>query len=218
MATNTNWQTSLRAVSEALLIVVVTVSFPAIALPEVLGEDESAAISSNTVAEKTVVRTYSIPNGGKFQMQIPISWRESVTTYEHPLFYTLTFFPQTGAEVKVSVNVHAPSPRTRGPQTEMSRQKLMEEFFRQTLLPYCEEKNLTSRKISGAAGAGYYFSLTDKRIKAGERIRGQYRHLTYGTYLLNGDLLDFMIEAHDEEAQVLNQVIEMLKSAQKVSN
>jgi hypothetical protein len=175
------------------------------------------ATHSDNPSERMVLKKYTIPNNGILQMQVPESWRESVTTYEHQQFYTLTFWPRTGDDFKVSVNVHAPGPRKRGPETEVSRQMFMEAMFRQILLPHCEEKEITSQKFSGAAGFGWFFSLTDTRIKAGERTPGQYRHQTYGNYLVNGDLLDLMIESYEKEDDTISQTLDMLKSAAKAS-
>jgi hypothetical protein len=174
------------------------------------------ALAAPVAAESTVTRTYPLPGGGNIQFQVPPSWRESTTAYEKGKMSTLTFWPPSGADFRVSLALHEPAPfRQRGPETEASRQRFMEEMLRQGELPKCEEKDLVSQKFSGAAGYGWYTSLTYKHIKVGERRPGPYRHVTLGTYLVDGELVTFMIESHAPAPQVIRQTLEMLKSARK---
>lgn len=151
-------------------------------------------------------------------MNVPVSWRESITRYEQKLFYNVTYWPRTGDDFKVGLGIHSTESRERGPQTEALRRRFMEEVLRQTTLPQCEESEIISREFTGKAGYGWYTSLTYKHIRPGERRAGQYRYLTVGTYLVNGDLLNFMIQSHEKDVQVINQTLEMLKSARRVTH
>jgi hypothetical protein len=177
----------------------------------------SLLFSIQAGAESVTLKKYAIPGGSFVQLQVLTAWRETITKYEHQMYYDVTFWPPTGRDFRVIVSIAAPAPhRKRSPETEEIRQKSLEMMLSKRL-PDCEEKELVSQKFSGEAGLGWFASLTNKHIKPGEKKQGQYRHEIFGTYLVNGDLLTFTLESHEKNTKLIDQMLEMLKSAKVVA-
>lgn len=168
-------------------------------------------------AEPTTQKKYAIPEGSFVQLQVPNGWRETITKYEHQMYYNVTFWPPTGRDFRLTVSIAAPAPhRKRDAETEEIRRQSLEIMLRRRL-PDCEEKDILSQKFSGEAGFGWFTSLTLKHIKPGEKKVGQYRHEIFGSYLVNGDLLTFTLESQEKDSKLFDQMLGMLKSAKVVS-
>jgi hypothetical protein len=168
-------------------------------------------------AETTTLKKYAIPGGSFVQLQVPTGWRETITKYEHQIYYRVTFWPPAGRDFIANVTIAAPAPhRQRTRETEEIRQKSMEMMLSRGL-PNYEEKEIVSQKFAGETGSGWFTTLTQKTIKPGERKPGRYRHETFGSYLVNGDLLSFTLESHEKDAKLMDQMLGMIKSAKVVA-
>ena len=70
------------------------------------------------------------------------------------------------------------------------------------------EQTIEILELAGAAGVGYYFSVTDPAPKPGE-----YKHMTQGILPVGILLLPFTIYTNDGQQDIVTDALTMLKSA-----
>jgi len=73
------------------------------------------------------------------------------------------------------------------------------------------EKKIELKKLEGASGPGYYFSVTDR-----EPGPGEYRYLTKGMVRVSKLLVGFTILTNDGQEHIVKNAIAMVKSAAHV--
>ena len=174
------------------------------------------AKSVNSAIGQTGVRRYAVPMDGFVELDVPISWQEKLSRLsEESIDVTISFRPSTGDDFLIMVTVYPVTDQESVNSTAL-RQRLEEAVLPPDLL-IAEEKNLTVQQLQGAMGAGYFYHVTDKQLKEGERKLADYRYVTRGMLPVKNGFLYFSIMTHEKGSPIRVQALEMLKKARTLA-
>jgi len=165
----------------------------------------SAAIAAP--AAETSARKYSLPEHGSFQMNVPASWTDQTSQSAQGMPPTIAFHPREGQPFEVLVTpIWRAGSDVPAPTKESIRkgvQKAADDAKSEAV-----EKTIPVVNLSGTAGSGYYFSVTDKAPKPGE-----FKFMTQGTLVVNDLTVAFTILTNDGQRKVVRDAMTMLRSA-----
>ncbi len=171
--------------------------------------------SADLAEQQTAIRRYAVLMDGFLEIDVPVSWREELQSVGEQVNVTVSFRPATGDDFLVIVTVYPVTDQERVTPPELRR--LLEE----TALPQdrliAGEKSLTVQQLQGAMGSGYFYYVTDKRLKEGERKLGDYRYLTRGMLSVKDTLLYFSIMTHEKGSSISVLALDMLKRARNAA-
>ena len=163
----------------------------------------TAAAQTGTTSE----RRFTLPEHGKFVIQVPRDWKDQARQPHGGLPPTITFSPGSGKPFEVLVTPIWPATKDRPPQTRDELRASVEQQARDTKAQ-AVEKELSIVEFQGRSGPGFYFSATDRAPKAGE-----YKFMTQGVVGVGKVGVAFTILTNEGQQQVVEQALTALKSA-----
>lgn len=167
--------------------------------------------SSVSAAGERTVREFQLPNMGHLELSLPRSWKDQLRQPPQELPPTITLSPSTGNAFQVLITPFwSVRPNVVVPGKEEMRKSVMrtiEEARTQAV-----EQVIPLKELTGKAGAGYYFSATDKSPKPGE-----FKYMTQGMLRVGDLALLFTALTNDSAEPALAETIEMLKDAKYVA-
>ncbi len=119
----------------------------------------------------------------------------------------LVFSPTSGAPFGVVLTPLWPTEKNAPNPERDALQKLVQHAAEQ-VRSVAAEPTIEVLELAGAAGVGYYFSVTDPAPKPGE-----YKHMTQGILPVGILLLPFTIYTNDGQQDIVTGALTMLKSA-----
>jgi hypothetical protein len=158
-------------------------------------------------AAETVVKKFPLPDHGVFQMQVPAAWSDRVQQPPNSLPPTITFQPKQGKPFQVLVTpLWRLKPDVQMPNKDELRQRVERSI--NAVRDAAVEKDIKTVELVGAAGPGYYFSVTDKAPKPDE-----FKYMSQGMLRVGELLATFTILTNDGQNQIAQDALAMLKSA-----
>lgn len=158
-------------------------------------------------AAETDTRRYTLADHGSLQLQVPTGWKEELQQEHDQLLPTIVFTPTSGALFGVVLTPLWPTEKDApNPEPEALR-KLVQQAAEQ-VRAVAAEPTIEILELAGAAGVGYYFSVTDPAPKPGD-----YKHMTQGILPVGILLLPFTIYTNDGQQDTVTAALTMLKSA-----
>lgn len=150
-------------------------------------------------------KRFALPERGFFQLSVPSGWTEQFDqSSKSPL---LSFRQSQGQPFIVSLT---PAWQIGADKPALSREELRAgvEHMASGIRLFAVENDIKVNEFAGAAGPGYYFSVTDSAPAP-----GGYKFMTRGM-LRVGDLsVSFTILTNESQDEIVRAALEMLKSA-----
>ncbi len=164
------------------------------------------------MAEEVRVRSYPLPDHGKLQLKVPVSWKDELQQPPSRLPPTIVFKPTRGAAFEVLLTTIWPAKQDtpRSTPEEMRRQV---ERAAEGAKSQAIEKVIEVKELKGSSGLGYYFSATDRAPAPGE-----YKYMTQGMIRIGGLIGAFTILTNDGQTSVITDAIAMIGSANQVND
>lgn len=165
-----------------------------------------AALLAASVANAADLRVV-LPDRGTFVIEKPSGWVERVSRLQPELPPTISLSPREGRAFVVLVTPMWAIPSAPFPKTDGEVKKMVTDSMAQ-VKAQAVEKSIPIREIRGAAGSGYYFSVTDRAPGPNE-----YKYLTQGM-LAHGDIrVGFSFLSNDSGAAAPTRALEIIKAA-----
>jgi len=169
---------------------------------------ESAGAAPETkFAAPATTGSYPLPEHGVLRMNVPAAWRDDVRSGSSALPPTIAFRPVSGERFEILVTpfwrAQADSPL---PTKDVLRQRLEQAI--EGIRPRALEQEIKPVEFAGTAGAGVYFSVTDRTPEASE-----YKFMTQGILGVRELTVAFTILTNDGEREVVQQALAMLQTA-----
>jgi hypothetical protein len=165
------------------------------------------SLTCAAIGEESETRSFSIPDHGSIQLEIPKSWQTTISEATNTAPHTIAFIPPgiPKSEVRLSV-IWPPTPDDKIPDSEQIRKKV--QGYANALQSQSVERELLIRELKGPFASGYYFAATDKAPKPEE-----YKYLAQGMFRLGGLLGVFTVLTNDGSGAIIDKTITMLKNA-----
>jgi hypothetical protein len=158
-------------------------------------------------AGQTSARQYTLPDGSIFQLKVPVSWQQEFTQELSELPPTITLRPKTGEDFAVLVTPLPPAgENSPPPNTEAIREHVQRVLDKAR--PQAGEQVITIRELRGTAGAGYYFSATDRAPKPGE-----YQFMTQGIFPVGNLIVAFTVLTNGGQQAIVDDALTMIRGA-----
>jgi hypothetical protein len=161
-------------------------------------------------ADGVTEKRYPLPGHGALQLPVPAGWKDSLKQPSTPEPPTLDFSPVEGKPFIVTV---LPLWRTRADQPLPDQADLRKqvEYAGSGMLPYAIEQDIKVVELEGAAGPGYYFSVTDNALKP-----GGYKFMTQGRVRVGDLMVGFTILTNEGQEAIVREALAMLRGAAQV--
>jgi len=164
------------------------------------------------MAEEARVRSYPLPDHGKLQLKVPVSWKDELRQPPNRLPPTIAFKPGKGASFEVLLTTIWPArPDIPGASPEEIRRQV--ERAAEGAKSQAVEKVIEVKELKGASGVGYYFSATDRAPGPGE-----YKYMTQGMIRVGGLVAAFTILTNDGQTSIVTDAVAMIGSANQVND
>jgi hypothetical protein len=152
-------------------------------------------------------KQYRLPERGFVKMEVPAGWRDQLRQPPQSLPPTILFRAGQGQPFEILLTPIWPARADVAPSSKDSIRRQVERAADgvkgQTL-----EQDIALVEFAGAAGPGYYFSVTDRAPKPGE-----YKFMTQGIVKVSGLVVTFTILSNDGQGQVAREALSMIRSA-----
>lgn len=158
-------------------------------------------------AADTDSRRYTLPDHGSLQLKVPAFWKEQIEQDPNRLFSTIVFTAKSGAPFGVVLMPIWPTEKGAPNPDREALQRLMQRAAG-GIESQAMEKTIEVLEFEGAAGVGYYFSVTDHAPKPGE-----YKYMTQGILPVGVLMLPFTVYTNDGQQDIVTEALTMLKSA-----
>ena len=158
------------------------------------------------IAAERAEKRYFLPGHGKFALSVPADWKDELRPNgTRPPSIFLTTAKGTQPQVKLT-----PIWRARPEIPPFTRESVRDNVAKgiDAVREQALEKRIPLTEFKGKSGAGWYFDATDKAPKAGE-----YRYLRSGMLIVGELLLAFAILSDSREEPVMDEAMEILRSA-----
>ena len=162
---------------------------------------------TRVLAADTDNRRYTLPDHGSLQLKVPAVWKEEIAQDRDRLFSTIVLRGKSGAPFDVVLMPIWPTEKGAPNPDREALQRLVQRAAG-GIRPQAQEKTIEVLEFEGAAGVGYYFSVTDPAPKPGE-----YTHMTQGILPVGSLLLLFTVYTNDGQQDIVTEALTMLKSA-----
>ncbi len=170
--------------------------------------------TKNSLPDSSVsaaVRQFQLPNLGHLELSLPKSWKDQLRQPPQELPPTITLSPSTGNAFQVLITPFwSIRPDVVVPGKEEMRKSVMRSI--EDARPQAVEQVIPLQELTGTAGAGYYFSATDKSPKPGE-----FKYMTQGMLRVGDLALMFTALTNDSAEPALAETMAMLKKAKYVA-
>jgi hypothetical protein len=158
-------------------------------------------------AAETDTRRYTLADHGSLQLQVPTGWKEELQQEHEQLLPTLVFTPTAGAPFGIVLTPLWPTEKD-APHPEPDALQRLVQHAAEEVRAVAAEPMIEILELTGTAGVGYYFSVTDPAPKPGD-----YKHMTQGILPVGILLLPFTIYTNDGQQDIVTAALTMLKSA-----
>ena len=162
---------------------------------------------TQVLAADTDNRRYTLPDHGSLQLKVPTLWKEETAQDRDRLFPTIVFTGKSEAPFDVVLMPIWPTEKGAPNPDHEALQRLVQRAA-QGIKSQAVEKTTEVLEFEGAAGVGYYFSVTDHAPKPGE-----YKHMTQGILPVGILMLPFTVYTNDGQQDIVTEALTMLKSA-----
>jgi hypothetical protein len=167
-------------------------------------------VATASAGETTSPRRFALPQMGHLELTIPTVWKDQLRQPPQGLPPTIALSPPSGNSFQVLITpLWAVRPGAVVPGKDEIR-KLVTRAADEAR-PQAVEKVIQPKEIVGTAGAGYYFTATDRAPKPGE-----FKYMTQGTIRVGEIALMFTALTNDGAESELATALEMLKGAKHV--
>jgi hypothetical protein len=174
-------------------------------------------VSSSIWAQgQKTTRSIQSPRTAAYCSLVPAAWKDQLVELpqaQNIPNVSILFKPAAGDEFEVLVSAFAA--QGAGPLGSEQLRQQFSAMMMQKLQSMAAEKQLNPQKLSGPGVSGTYVSITDKRLKEGERKKGDFRYVTQGEMVLSNMLVTFTIFSHDRQAAAVQEALEMWKHAKR---
>jgi hypothetical protein len=140
-------------------------------------------------------------------LKVPTLWKEETAQDRDRLFPTIVFTGKSEAPFDVVLMPIWPTEKGAPNPDHEALQRLVQRAA-QGIKSQAVEKTTEVLEFEGAAGVGYYFSVTDHAPKPGE-----YKHMTQGILPVGILMLPFTVYTNDGQQDIVTEALTMLKSA-----
>lgn len=168
----------------------------------------SLVIAPVVAGDKTTKR-FTLPGHGYIELMVPNGWHSKVQQPPNQLPPTITFSPKD----KSFQVLMTPIWSVQDVMPSQAKLKEMVKDASETIKEQSIEKILVIKKLNGNHAKGYYYSATDKQDKPDE-----YRYLTQGMMITGQLMPSFTILTRDVSKKIVARALEMLGSAQHITN
>jgi hypothetical protein len=160
--------------------------------------------------DATVEKRYRLPEHGYFQMNVPAAWNDELRQPSGVLPPTIAFRARQGAQFAFLVT---PIWRARADVAAQTRDSIKQSVERaaERVKPHAVEKTINVVEFSGAAGPGFYFSVTDPAPKPGE-----YEFMTQGIVKVSDLVVTFTILINGDQLEITQDALAAIKSAVQI--
>ena len=153
---------------------------------------------------------YSVPGLGTLQLEMPKDWR--VRTQAGPSSLTLQASPQTGDAFSLQITATWLNADQRAALERAPVRKRVEDMA-SALLREAVESNAALVELKGSQLAGYYFSLTARKVPQGE-----YRHLTQGMLADDDTVVVFTLLQRERDPAESRRALQLVAGAARTSD
>lgn len=161
---------------------------------------------TQALAADTDSRRYALPDHGSLELKVPTFWKEELEQDRDRLFPTIVFTAKSGAPFGVALMPIWPTEKGAPNPDRDALQRLVQRAA-EGIKPQAVEKTIEVLEFEGAAGVGYYFSVTDHAPKPGE-----YKYMTQGILPVGVLMLPFTVYTNDGQQDIVTEALAMLKS------
>jgi len=155
---------------------------------------------------------YALPQRGYLELNVPATWRATVSQPKKPVPPTINFAAREGGPFILNV-----TPRWR---TAANKLRLTKEAVRRRvshswggIRPFARESSLDLIELRGNSGPGFYFTATDSAPRP-----GGYKYLTKGEVVVEDLVLMFTMLTNEGQQSVVSDALAVLQSARHVSS
>ena len=155
-------------------------------------------------------RNYPVPGHGELVLKVPENWEVTYLSLAEDKPPVITFY-QTDSQKREIFQLNLSIFWDDGFKRKITNPdniKALVTNVGESILESSAESELVLNPISGVAGQGYYFKLSDKAAKTDE-----YKYLTQGALGVGEVLLVFSLFCYEPDIQLQNMALEMMQTA-----
>ncbi|SPP64227.1 hypothetical protein [Nitrospira lenta] len=163
--------------------------------------------AATAFAEATASRDYALGQHGSLQLNVPVSWKDSVTQPPNGLPPTIAFVPERGAAFRVLLTpIWSDRSGAVLPVAAEIRKKV--EQAASQAKAQAIESDVAVVEMTGTTGLGYHYAVTDRDSKPGE-----FKRMKQGMLRVGDLLVSFTILSQEASDPVNQQAMVMLERA-----
>ena len=165
---------------------------------------------SATDSNNIIQRNYPVPDHGELVLKVPENWEVTYLSLAEDKPPVITFY-QTDSQKREIFQLNLSIFWDDGFKRKITNPdniKALVTNVGESILESSAESELVLNPISGVAGQGYYFKLSDKAAKTDE-----YKYLTQGALGVGEVLLVFSLFCYEPDIQLQNMALEMMQTA-----
>ena len=158
----------------------------------------------------TTQRNYPVPRHGELILKVPENWEVTYLSLAEEKPPVITFY-QTDSKKREIFQLNLSIFWDDGFKQKITNPENIRALVidvGESILESSVESELVLNPITGAAGQGYYFNLSDKTEKTDE-----YKYLTQGALGVGELLLVFSLFSYEPDVQLQNMALEMMQTA-----
>jgi hypothetical protein len=160
-------------------------------------------------AEDSKTRSYSLPGHGYIELDVPVSWQDSVRQPPDALPPTITFTAASGAHFQVIVTPFWAMGTAAKPPTNVELSRLVHGATAEAAQSSVE-KTLEVKDMGMGSNVGYYFTATDRAPKPDE-----YKYLNQGMMRVGDLSIAFTILTNDGQEKIAAQALSMVSGTKR---
>ena len=167
-------------------------------------------LSATADAEPTGFRTYQLQGHGALQLAVPRSWNDQMRQLKAEDPPMILFTPEKGYGFNMQVTpLWSSKPGATLPSADEIRRTVTRAANDAQF--QAADTAIQVKEIQGAAGTGYYFSITDRAPKPEE-----FKYMTQGMVAVGELVLSFTVLSNDGAEPAVADALKMLKGARQV--
>lgn len=163
-----------------------------------------------TLAQEFSTKTYKLPDNSSVKLDAPKDWKDSFTISGHAV--VIAFTPNDSRNFKLQLTA-IPISNLQPDSNKPDQLKSVIQQMGQSMMRAAEEEKLEVTEMKLNKGTGYYFMLTDKTAKLGQR-----KYLRQGIVGIEGIQLFFMFTSNEKDSKEERQALEIVKTIQAIKS
>ena len=172
-----------------------------------------ALFAASSAVAQPLTKRFEIQGHGSLQLAVAADWRISVKQPEGPMPTILELRAPSGELLLISV---FPNVRDDPDFTAPAALRAQAERSGRKILHTAVESELVLQELRGAAGTGFYYSLTDKSLVGKVPSPGEFRRLTQGLLGTDSFRLVFTVLTNESVSPTHEQALRILGTAKRV--